>query len=84
MEEVLCERFGIELDDVVPLLLPVPYRFRIRICRAAWNREKEWKDLAFHVLEEWLAGREFVHSRELRGVAQELVALGQRLGELAE
>lgn len=84
MEQVLCERFGIELGDVVSLLLPVPYWFRLRACRAAWNREKEWKDLAFQVLEEWLDGREFVHSRELRDVARELVSLGQRLAELAE
>ncbi len=84
MEQVLSRRFGFEFDKTVALVLPVDYRLRFRICRAAWNRQQEWKDLAYDILTQWLKRRAFSSTAELHQISRELTNIASRLEEVRE
>ena len=84
VEEVLTYRFGFDFDKTVSLLLPIRYWFRFKICRAAWNRQQEWKNLAYEILRQWLDGREFLSTADLHEISQELIDAANRLEDLAE
>ncbi len=84
VKEVLTERFGVEFDKTVTLVLPVDYWFRFKICRTGWNRHKNWADLAYEILGEWLNGREFSSTADLKAISRQLSDVASRIEELAE
>ncbi len=84
VEEVLTQRFGFDFDSTVLFPLLVDYWFRFKVCRAAWNRQKEWKSLVNEILKQWLNGREFSSTADLKGISRELIDAASRLEELAE
>jgi len=84
LEEALSQRFGFNFDESVPLILSFDYWFRFKLCRSAWNREKNWADLVYDIINEWLDGREFSSTADLQGISQELITIGKRVKELGE
>ncbi len=82
--EVLTERFAFEFDKTVALVVPVDYWFRFKICRTAWNRQEEWKNLVYKILSEWLAGREFSSTADLKAISRQLSDVASQIEELAE
>ena len=84
MADVLTRLFGFEFDRTVSLLLPVDYWLRFRISRAAWNRQDEWKNLAYDILSQWLDGRAFSSTADLHEISVQLIKAATRLEELRE
>lgn len=84
LEEALSQRFGFNFDESVPLILSFDYWFRFKLCRSAWNRQQNWADLVYDIINEWLEGREFASTADLHKISQELIAIGKRVEELGE
>ena len=84
MKEVLEERLGAASDKTVVTPVSFDYSFRFKLCRAAWNRQKNWADLVYDIINEWLDGREFSSTADLKGISRELIDAASRIEELAE
>lgn len=88
MEDILRNSLGVASEKTVTMALAFDYWFRFKLCRAAWNRRENWHDLAYSILNDWLASREFESPADLREITEELSEIARstsrQLTELTE
>lgn len=84
LEVVLEQNYGVNLTEKTPLILSFDYMFRYRITRASWNKKENWADLVYHIVNDWLSGREFMKTSDLRGIARELKNISEHIESVIE
>ena len=50
IREALGVLAGIRFDNIQPLLLPLGFDIRLKICKVAWSRSQEWADICYQLI----------------------------------
>ena len=75
---------GIRFDKIEPLLLPLGFDIRLKICKVAWSRSQEWADLCYQLILQGIDVDIQEVARQLEKLASDLHKAGTAEQEGAE